>query len=166
MTDENNDTSVVPDDNTYTVDVTYEDGLWVATVEGLPGGATDAETFSQLRDYTRDVISTLIGKDIADADIAWRIPLIEGVDARALVGDRCAVHGYEPVPPDAFRICVECGHVYASEQELLDAHNAVLLQIQTHSRLQWQRGDEPPYVYHAAVSADQVHCCPLCTHDW
>lgn len=51
--------------------------------------------------------------------------------ARDLMPDQeCAVHGYEPIPPEgAFKICVECGHAYLTAQELVDEHNRVLREL-------------------------------------
>lgn len=155
--------------DTYIVDVTYEDGLWVAVVADLPGGATDAETLEQLRDYTRDVISTLTGEEITEEDIVWRLPVVAGeVLGANLPKDQCAIHGYEPVPAGCFRICGECLHAYASEQELLDAHNDVLADMQARKRSHKIPLDDlfEASATDPAVSADQVHCCPMCTHDW
>lgn len=52
----------------HSVVVSREDDLWVAVVEGLPGGATDVEHFRDLPDAVRDLIATLLG---VDADSFW-----------------------------------------------------------------------------------------------
>lgn len=65
------------------------------------------------------------------------------------MNDHCAVHGHEPVPPRYHLLCGECGHVFVTAQELLDAHNVRCLEV------------DAPY----AASADDVLVCPVCTHD-
>jgi hypothetical protein len=77
--------------------------------------------------------------------------------------DWCSVHGYEPVPEKYFRICGECGHVYLSAEELLAADAAVVAAI---AQSAGAAGDTIPAELHAAQTVSQVHCCPLCTHDW
>lgn len=40
--------------------------------------------------------------------------------------NECAIHGYEPIPLNAFRVCGECWHAYPTAQNLVDEHNKVL----------------------------------------
>lgn len=60
--------------------------------------------------------------------------------------DWCYIHNRrEPMVPGGIA-CGECWHVYANEQELIDAHNA------------W----DGPQV----TSVEQIFSCPLCVHDF
>lgn len=79
------------------------------------------------------------------------------------IDDFCAIHGYEPLPPQYFRICGECGHAYGSADELLAADLAVVTALAESTAA---AGDTIPVQVHAARTVEQVHCCPLCTHDW
>lgn len=67
--------------------------------------------------------------------------------------DDCAIHGYEPVPADYYRLCVECGHVYVTAAEL------VLLDQDVRRRLGGERDPSPRTV-------DEIEVCPLCIHDF
>lgn len=75
-------------------------------------------------------------------------------------GPWCADYCYtcnrhEPVPPDYYRICIECFHVYATEQELIDAHNALALSMA-------EGAHETPTVSRGV----DVFSCPKCIHDF
>ena len=56
----------------YAVTVSREDGLWVAVVEGLPGGATDVERFDDLRGAVHDLIGTLLDVEPGNFWVQWR----------------------------------------------------------------------------------------------
>lgn len=44
------------------------------------------------------------------------------------LGMRCSIHNVdEPRDDDTFQVCFECNHVYQTEQDLLDSHNADLV---------------------------------------
>jgi DNA-directed RNA polymerase specialized sigma24 family protein len=53
------------------VTVTREDGLWVAVVDGLAGGATDVEHFDELDTEVRDLVAGLTDADPHEFDIEW-----------------------------------------------------------------------------------------------
>lgn len=55
----------------HRVDVTREDGLWVAVVDGLPGGATDVEHYDDLDTEVRDLIAGLTDAEPGDLAIDW-----------------------------------------------------------------------------------------------
>ena len=55
----------------HRVTVTREDNLWVAVVQGLPGGATDVERIKDLDVEVRDLIAGLCDTDPDDFDIEW-----------------------------------------------------------------------------------------------
>ncbi|MCP2252163.1 hypothetical protein LY13_000902 [Prauserella aidingensis] len=55
----------------YDVVVTREDGLWVAVVDGLPGGATDVDRMRDLESDVRDLIAGLRDLDPEDFEIRW-----------------------------------------------------------------------------------------------
>jgi uncharacterized protein YegJ (DUF2314 family) len=57
---------------TWVATVSREEGLWVAVVDGRPGGATDVEHFDDLEVEVRDLISGLVDADPDGFDIAWR----------------------------------------------------------------------------------------------
>ncbi|GAA1243130.1 hypothetical protein GCM10009676_30830 [Prauserella halophila] len=55
----------------YDVVVTREDGLWVAVVDGLAGGATDVDRMRDLEPDVRDLIAGLRDLDPEDFEITW-----------------------------------------------------------------------------------------------
>ncbi|MEV0359256.1 hypothetical protein AB0H71_24690 [Nocardia sp. NPDC050697] len=55
----------------YSVSVSREDDLWVAVVDGVPGGATDVEQFGELPGAVSDLIATLLDIDPDDFWIEW-----------------------------------------------------------------------------------------------
>lgn len=56
----------------------------------------------------------------------------------------CFFHGEEPVPDEYFRLCVECGHCFLTEDEFTAA------------------AAESPI----ARPDPQLPFCPLCSHDF
>src|SRR6266545_1982877 len=56
------------------VTITREDGLWVAVVNGLTGGATDVEHFTELDSEVRDLIAGLTDVDPHEFDVEWHVP--------------------------------------------------------------------------------------------
>lgn len=55
----------------YTVEVSREDNLWVALVQGVPAGATDVENLDDLDVEVRDLIYLLTDKPENSFDIVW-----------------------------------------------------------------------------------------------
>jgi hypothetical protein len=66
------------------------------------------------------------------------------------VDDECWFHGAEPIPHGCYRVCFECGHAFATAQELLDAERKICREM----------GIRP------SESAEDVDVCPLCTHSF
>lgn len=62
----------------------------------------------------------------------------------------CALHGHEPIPPDAYRVCGECGHCFNTREDLLYEDAKV------HREMGMKVPDEDAEIY----------VCPLCTHDF
>lgn len=91
---------------------------------------------------------------------ARRFPAVGSLD------EYCAIHGFEPVPPGAYRVCGECWHVYRTAEELVDAYNAQTDELKAHYEAQRPAtagfGGEWAHVR----DPGQVHFCPLCAHDW
>lgn len=69
--------------------------------------------------------------------------------------DQCFFHGYEPIPRNMFRLCMECGHAW-TEASLLVAYNELLKHL-----AEVYADDEEP-----VSDADTIHSCPLCGHDF
>ena len=67
----------------------------------------------------------------------------------------CYFHGWEPDLPGDYRACLECAHIFRTEQELVDAHNAILEEMKKY-------GDVGP----PATNAEEIWACPHCTHDF
>lgn len=59
--------------NTYEVEVTREDGLWVADIRGHGVGpaATDTVRFADLETEVRDLIAGLTGSDPGKFELTW-----------------------------------------------------------------------------------------------
>lgn len=62
-------------------------------------------------------------------------------------GLHCTYHGVDE--PDGEEGCLECGHAWATSDDLLADHNRVCAEY-----------DVPP-----AARINDVHSCPYCTHD-
>jgi hypothetical protein len=60
--------------NTYEVEVTREDGLWVADIHGpgLGPAATDTVHFADLEAEVRDLIAGLTDSDPREFELTWR----------------------------------------------------------------------------------------------
>lgn len=56
----------------FSVTVFRENNLWVAVVDGLPGGATDVERFEGLHDAVHDLIATLQDIEPGAFWVQWR----------------------------------------------------------------------------------------------
>ncbi len=90
--------------NTYRVDVTREDGLWVADIWGPELGpvATDTVHFADLETEVRDLIAGLTDTDPGEFELTWRYS-IGGADLtttisrllEAEVGLQKATQAYE-----------------------------------------------------------------------
>ncbi|SFI80227.1 hypothetical protein SAMN05216275_10527 [Streptosporangium canum] len=65
----------------------------------------------------------------------------------------------EPVPPSGvYSICVECGHAYVTEQDLVDLYNEAIAAM--NKRLT----DVAPLAFQ--LSSRHIYHCPLCLHDF
>jgi hypothetical protein len=56
----------------YSVSVSRENELWVAVVDGIPGGATDVERFEDLPNAVEDLIATLTDTDAGNFWVEWQ----------------------------------------------------------------------------------------------
>lgn len=72
--------------SSYQVEVTREDGLWVADIWGpeLGPAATDTAHFSELEAEVRDLIAGLTGTDPGDFELAWHYK-IGGADVTSTI---------------------------------------------------------------------------------
>ncbi len=79
----------------------------------------------------------------------------------------CAVHGYEPIPPGAYRVCGECYHAYATADELVEAYNAQTDRLKAHYEAQGPPTN-PGFAgdWTHVSHAEQVYFCPWCSHDF
>lgn len=89
----------------------------------------------------------------------------------------CYFHGDDPILPDHYRVCGECGHAFTA-QELLAGHNAVLAQLEEIKQRErdlrpvWGEtgnwlGPPPPTAPKQPVTdPEHVAICPLCGHDF
>lgn len=89
----------------------------------------------------------------------------------------CWFHGKEPVPPNCFRLCLECGHAFTAAG-LLAEHNRVLARLEFIDAQEraglptWSRSGEwvgaafPDAPRVPEIDPDAVYICPLCTHDF
>lgn len=69
---------------------------------------------------------------------------------------RCYFHGMEDIPIDAWRVCFECGHVWATRQDCIDAIEKDLL------RWGAKPDGKPYYLTHE----EAPYSCPECAHDF
>lgn len=75
--------------NHFAVDVTREDGFWVAVVRGLRGGATESRRLSALKTEVTDLVGGLLDLDADEIDLAYDMEPALGVAAIK------AIRGYE-----------------------------------------------------------------------
>lgn len=68
----------------------------------------------------------------------------------------CFWHGAEPIPPNVFRVCYECGHAYPTREDVAAEHR--------HAYAGAFPGYPPPTDDEIARAVDTF--CPLCVHDW
>lgn len=66
------------------------------------------------------------------------------------MSEECWFHGHEPIPADCYRVCLECWHAFATEEDLLAAEREICARM----------GIAP------AEKAEDVWICPLCTHNF
>lgn len=64
--------------------------------------------------------------------------------------DQCWFHGEEPIPDGCYKVCYECGHAFATAEDLLEAERQICAQV----------GTTP------VEKAEDVEICPLCTHSF
>lgn len=110
---------------TYTAMVTREGGYWVAVVEGLRGGATEARTLANLEVELRDLIAGLLDLDEDSFELEMRLgaelneigflveQMIEAQDHLAK-----ARQGYEAAQQEAVKALAE-KHVSARDSAKL-----------------------------------------------
>jgi len=73
-------------------------------------------------------------------------------------GEWCAsCHRLEGDLPGDFRPCLECGHVFRTAEELLEAENKL--------RRMFNERFTDTY-FPPVTDVETIHSCPLCTHDW
>ena len=85
------------------------------------------------------------------------------IKAQMAGSDFCWSHyANEPITEDIYLVCFECKHAFQTEQELIDAHNAILHQPLSHSVDPDWEGTVLPDV----ASGQEVFCCPHCVHDF
>lgn len=82
-----------------------------------------------------------------------------------LCGDRhCWSHDVdEPIPEYAYQVCFECNHVYANEQELVDAFNRIVAEMNADGAQRYGKDHKPREM---ATSATGIHFCQHCLHDF
>lgn len=83
--------------------------------------------------------------------------------------ERCATHAHclscgldEIDQPGDYRVCGECGHIFRTEQDLLDAERKVLLELARFFPPGRMREDGT----RGHLSGLSVLSCPLCTHSF
>lgn len=109
------------------------------------------------RDVVRRVWRTTtwsVGDPGARDELTRRLTLAEATDElRATDANAvCAIHGYEPIPPDCYRLCVECGHAFATAAELVLADLEVRRSLGAADVV--------------GRDSSEINVCPHCSHDF
>jgi hypothetical protein len=66
----------------------------------------------------------------------------------------------EPIPEGgAYQICGECNHVYGTEQDLVDAHNQIITEMN-------QRMRPGQSKFGLWTTAEDIYFCHHCLHDF
>lgn len=82
----------------------------------------------------------------------------------------CTIHDtLEPATLDTYRVCGECGHAYATAQDLLDAERAMLTEMRQHAdhrALGYPTRDAMLAAMQPVVDPEKIYACPHCTHDF
>lgn len=68
----------------------------------------------------------------------------------------CFWHGAEPISPDVFRVCFECGHAFGTREEIIEQHRKAYAEARF--------GDGTLTDAEAGDAADTF--CPYCVHDF
>lgn len=86
-------------------------------------------------------------------------PITATHNIEACYGSRlhCWIH-HADEPPEGYRWCLECGHMYVTEAELVAAHNKEMDVLS-----QFGPGESHLPL---ATSASEIYGCPACAHDW
>jgi hypothetical protein len=74
----------------------------------------------------------------------------------------CFWHGVEPIPEDAFRVCVECGHAYPTADDL----DRVIRRTHHEAVAGATRPEYRPGPLPEVLDLDGWPFCPYCAHDW
>jgi hypothetical protein len=71
----------------------------------------------------------------------------------------------EPDEP-CYQSCLECGHIYRTEQELVDAHNKIINEL--NAQHDHHRECDPLWCgpIPCVTGAGQIFHCALCLHDF
>lgn len=72
--------------STYDVDVTREDGFWVAVVRGVRGGATETRRLSALESEVRDLLGGLLDVPGDELQLEFHLEHALGIGAYKAVG--------------------------------------------------------------------------------
>jgi hypothetical protein len=57
-----------------------------------------------------------------------------------------------------YQYCLECGHVYVTEQDLMDAYNAIIREM--------RKTSEEPEHLQEKTSGKDIYFCQCCIHDF
>lgn len=98
-------------------------------------------------------------------------PVPNTLRATVPLEDLCYFHGVEVEIPGDHRACLECGHIYRTESELIDADYKAQKEtaeffrsdqavMSAADRAAWETA-EP-----VMRTSQEIHVCPLCTHDF
>lgn len=72
----------------------------------------------------------------------------------------CAIHDTVEIGTENdYLVCFECGHVYKTEQELIDEDYVFRAEL-------YAKYPDTSITVSPATDADEITCCPLCFHDF
>lgn len=80
-----------------------------------------------------------------------------------LTDTHCCIHHIdEGWDETSYLWCMECGHVYQTEQELVDAYNRKVSEMNREMGVFFSYGTPLAFV----SSAEDIHFCQYCLHDF
>lgn len=75
-------------------------------------------------------------------------------------------HEYEDASGEIYRMCGECGHVYRTGADLVNAYNAESQYMAMHWAEMLISDEPPPMRDLTPEQADVIGFCQFCLHDW
>lgn len=99
---------------------------------------------------------------MSEEALYWRMEAERHAPTLECAPVHCEIHQADEPEEQAHNICLECNHVYMTPADLIDTYNAIGIQ----SEQEAIENGWAPLEFQLVDDTEQIHFCPLCTHDW